>query len=97
VSACVFAQQFVKVSVQDSGAGIDSDDLPHVFERFYRAGKVRSSQIPGAGLGLAIARAIADANGGTLNAQNAPEGGALFELVLPLGKGPLTRHSANMR
>jgi two-component system, OmpR family, sensor histidine kinase MprB len=70
-----------QVSVRDHGPGFAADDLPHVFDRFYRA--TRSRGLPGAGLGLAIVRQVADAHGGTIEAENAAGGGALLRLRLP--------------
>jgi two-component system sensor histidine kinase MprB len=69
------------LSVRDHGPGIDPRDLPHVFERFYRAGAARG--LPGAGLGLAIVRHVADSHGGTVTASNAPDGGTVVVLRLP--------------
>jgi signal transduction histidine kinase len=71
-----------RLEVRDSGPGIVPADLPHLFERFYRADKARRSG--GTGLGLAIGRWIAEAHGGHIAAANAPEGGALFTVTLPL-------------
>ncbi len=70
--------------VRDSGDGIDVTDLPNLFERFYRADKSRARNDGGSGLGLAIARSIVEAHGGTIRAQNAPEGGAVFQFTLPV-------------
>jgi signal transduction histidine kinase len=70
---------WVEVSVRDSGPGIPPDMLEHVFERFYQGTGIRT----GVGLGLAIAREIALAHGGTICAANAPEGGAEFTVRLP--------------
>ena len=72
------------LSVRDHGPGFDAEDLPHVFERFYRAGSARS--MSGSGLGLAIVRQAADAHGGWVRAANAPGGGAQIELGLPLAR-----------
>lgn len=69
------------VEVRDHGAGIADDDLPHVFDRFYRADGARG--LPGSGLGLAIVRQVAEAHGGTVRADNAPGGGARLRLALP--------------
>ncbi|MFZ6030774.1 MAG: sensor histidine kinase [Chloroflexota bacterium] len=74
----------VTFTVHDSGPGIPPDALPHVFERFYRADKARSRAEGGSGLGLTIARQLADAHGGALTAENHQQGGALFRLTLPL-------------
>ncbi|MFE3942889.1 sensor histidine kinase [Streptomyces sp. NPDC059118] len=70
-----------ELTVRDHGPGIAEQDLPHVFDRFYRADQARS--LPGSGLGLAMARQIARAHGAELTAHRAPGGGALFRLVLP--------------
>ena len=71
-----------ELSVRDHGPGIDDADLPHVFERFYRAPAARS--MPGTGLGLAIVHAVAASHGGSATAEPAPGGGALLRLRLPL-------------
>jgi len=71
-----------RLRVGDSGPGIAPEDLPHLFERFYRADKARGSV--GSGLGLSIGRWIAEAHGGHITAANAPGRGALFTVTLPL-------------
>ena len=65
----------------DTGRGIDSDDLPLVFERFYRG---KGAQSEGAGLGLAIVRSIARAHGGTISVESEPGKGSTFSLRIPL-------------
>jgi signal transduction histidine kinase len=72
----------VRFSVTDTGAGIDPEDLPHVFDRFYRADKSRGRATGGAGLGLAIARQIVELHGGTLEVQSRPGEGAWFSFAL---------------
>jgi signal transduction histidine kinase len=74
----VWVERF-KLGVQDTGSGIAPADLPRIFERFYRGTSAR----PGAGLGLAIARAIADLHGARLTASSPPGQGAEFTLYLP--------------
>ena len=69
-----------EVTVRDRGPGIAEEDLPHVFDRFYRAASAR--HLPGSGLGLSIVRQIALSHGGEATAENAPDGGALFRLRL---------------
>ncbi|MFB6436730.1 sensor histidine kinase [Streptomyces sp. NPDC056411] len=69
------------LTVRDHGPGIAPGDLPHVFDRFYRAKAARA--LPGSGLGLAMARQIAHAHGAELTAEQAPGGGALFRLRMP--------------
>jgi signal transduction histidine kinase len=71
------------VEVADSGTGIPEEELPNVFQRFYRADKARSRDVPGTGLGLAIVRSIARVHGGEATAARSPGGGALFRVVLP--------------
>ena len=66
------------VSVRDQGPGFDERDLPHVFDRFYRAEAAR--KLPGSGLGLAIVRQTAESHGGFVSADNAPGGGALLRV-----------------
>jgi two-component system sensor histidine kinase MprB len=68
-------------SVRDYGAGIAPDDLPHVFDRFYRATDART--LPGSGLGLAIVRQVAEAHGGGATAEAAPGGGTIITIRLP--------------
>ena len=68
------------LQVDDAGPGIDPRDLPHVFERFYRA---REATPGGTGLGLAIAEWIVDRHGGAIRAENLPTGGARFTVTLP--------------
>jgi two-component system sensor histidine kinase MprB len=68
------------VEVRDQGPGIDEQDAPLVFNRFYRSAAARA--LPGAGLGLAIVKQIADAHGGSVKVENAPGGGAVLRLQL---------------
>jgi signal transduction histidine kinase len=76
----------VTFAVRDTGAGIAAADLPHVFERFWRADRARSrtAERGGFGLGLAISQWIAQAHGGTLTVQSRLGKGSLFTLTLPL-------------
>jgi two-component system sensor histidine kinase MprB len=69
------------LEVRDHGPGIAAEDLPYVFDRFYRAVGARS--LPGSGLGLAIVRQIVEDAGGTVEVANHPDGGAVFTLRLP--------------
>ena len=72
------------ISISDSGPGISDEDLPLIFERFYRADKSRSRNSEGTGLGLAIAREVAVLHGGRITAVSPEGGGAVFEITLPL-------------
>jgi two-component system sensor histidine kinase MprB len=80
-SAVDVAVTGTEVTVRDHGPGISEEDLPYVFDRFYRAANAR--KLPGSGLGLAIVRQVAQAHGGEATAENAPDGGAIFRLRLP--------------
>jgi heavy metal sensor kinase len=75
----------VELSVHDTGPGIGSEDLPHVFDRFYRVDKARSRAEGGAGLGLAISRWIAQAHRGDIVVRSTPGQGATFTVRLPIG------------
>jgi len=69
------------LQVRDAGPGIAAEHLPRIFDRFYRADSSRTAG--GSGLGLSIARWIVEAHGGSIQAENAPEGGAIFTVTLP--------------
>jgi two-component system sensor histidine kinase MprB len=77
-----------ELTVRDRGPGIGDADLPHVFDRFYRATSARS--MPGSGLGLAIVRQVAEAHGGSIAAEHAPGGGTLMRLRLGTAGAPGT-------
>ena len=74
----------IRLDVRDHGAGIPPEALDLIFERFYRADSSREHASGSTGLGLAIARKLAEAHGGTLTASNHPQGGAVFTLRLPI-------------
>jgi signal transduction histidine kinase len=85
-SICIEARpngETVGVTISDSGDGISSEDMPFVFDRFYRGEKSRARESGGTGLGLAISKAIVEAHGGTIRAENAPTQGARFTFTLP--------------
>lgn len=76
----------VKIAVSDTGVGIPAEDLPYVFERFYRADKSRNRLTGGSGLGLAIASAIVKAHRGSISVRSEPGRGSTFVVLLPRGK-----------
>jgi signal transduction histidine kinase len=73
----------VQIGVSDRGIGIDSSDLPHIFEPFYRSSSVAAAQIHGTGLGLPLARSIAQAMHGDLTVTSSPGKGSVFTVHLP--------------
>jgi signal transduction histidine kinase len=74
----------ISLTVANTGPGIAAEDLPRVFERFYRADQARTDSTGHAGLGLAIARAIVEAHGGTIEASSAPGTLTTFVVRLPV-------------
>lgn len=74
----------INISVSDTGIGIPSESLPHIFDRFYRVDKSRSRASGGTGLGLPIARAIAEKHNGTIDVMSTPGLGTKFTITLPV-------------
>ncbi|MER3458150.1 MAG: two-component sensor histidine kinase, partial [Chloroflexota bacterium] len=74
------------LGVSDTGPGIPAEDLPHVFDRFWRGEKSRSRAGGGSGLGLAIAKQLVEAHGGRLWAESTPGQGSTFFMELPVPK-----------
>jgi len=76
----------IELSVSDEGIGIAKEDLPRIFERFYRADKARSpDKVRGTGLGLAIVKHIAQLHGGRVEAESEVEKGTTIRVLLPVG------------
>jgi signal transduction histidine kinase len=73
----------VRLVVEDRGIGIDPQDLPHIFDPFYRGRKVAESQIHGTGLGLFIVREAVEAMGGSIDVKSTPGQGSAFTILLP--------------
>src|SRR6185295_7681041 len=72
------------LAVKDQGIGIDPEDLPHIFNRFYRTEAARAHTKKGTGLGLSICKWIVDVHRGTIEVQSIPDVGSTFTLLLPL-------------
>lgn len=73
----------VRLLVTDTGIGIPPEELPHVFDRFFRSSRSQDQHRPGTGLGLSIAKSIVEEHGGTIEARANPTGGTTFEIILP--------------
>jgi PAS domain S-box-containing protein len=80
-----------QIAVQDTGVGIEAEDLEHIFDFFYRVDKARSIESGGIGLGLSIAKMVAEAYGGKITAESTPGKGSTFTMSFPMAKG----HHAN--
>jgi signal transduction histidine kinase len=78
-------QEGVRLTVRDTGPGFRPEEIPHLFEPFFRGKSADESQVKGSGLGLAIAARLAELLGGQLSAANGAGGGAQLEFYLPRG------------
>jgi signal transduction histidine kinase len=76
--------QTAVVSIADTGIGIPTEDLTHIFERFYRVDKARSPAEGGSGLGLAISQYIVEVHGGKIAVESKPGSGSTFTIYLPI-------------
>ncbi len=77
------------LEVIDSGIGIDPEDMPHLFDRFYRGQQTGQSDIPGTGLGLAIAKEVVDLHRGVIEVDSSQKGQTIFRVKLPYTQGNL--------
>jgi signal transduction histidine kinase len=76
--------EMLRIQVTDNGIGIPADDLPRIFERFYRVDRSRSREMGGTGLGLSIVKHVAHVHGGSVEVSSTPGQGSTFTLKLPL-------------
>lgn len=84
---------WVSILIVDTGVGISSEDMPHLFDRFYRGHPASQSTIPGTGLGLGVVREIVGLHGGSVMAANNERGGATFEILLPVDNQIESNHA----
>jgi signal transduction histidine kinase len=88
VSAFQSAENDVTISVEDRGRGIESSDIPHIFEPFYRGGAAIAAQIKGSGVGLSIVKQIIEAHGGSIAVRSTSDAGTTFTFSLPVATNP---------
>jgi signal transduction histidine kinase len=87
----------IQISVSDHGIGISQDELPHIFEPFYRSPSVTAAQIHGTGLGLPLAKSIVEAMKGRLTVKSTPGRGSTFTLHLPCLEHPVRQAEDKVR
>jgi signal transduction histidine kinase len=87
----------IEIEVADAGIGIPRADVDRVFNRFFRASNAREMESQGAGLGLAIARAIVRKHGGEITVTSVPDGGTLVRVILPLAQQGQTNREGGDR
>jgi two-component system, OmpR family, phosphate regulon sensor histidine kinase PhoR len=80
----VLKQAMIEISIKDTGVGISENDLPRIFERFYRVDKTRSCELSGTGLGLSIAKHIVLAHNGTISVESVIDQGSTFRFTIPI-------------
>jgi signal transduction histidine kinase len=86
---CKESASEITIVVRDTGSGISAEDLPFIFERFYRADKSRNRLTGGSGIGLTIAKSIVEAHGGNITVKSELEKGTEFTIILPKSRIPL--------
>lgn len=76
--------EYLEIQIKDTGVGIPAEELPKIFDKFYRIKHPRTRQVMGTGLGLSIVKAIVDAHQGTIDVESEPEKGTTFRVLLPI-------------
>jgi signal transduction histidine kinase len=76
--------EYMEVKVEDTGVGIPPEELPKIFDKFYRVKHPKTRQVIGTGLGLAIVRGVIEAHHGTIDVESIPDKGTTFRILLPV-------------
>jgi signal transduction histidine kinase len=79
--------EYLEIKVEDTGVGIPQQELPKIFDRFYRVKHPRTRQVTGTGLGLAIVKGVVEAHQGTIDVESVPDQGTTFRILLPVIRG----------
>jgi two-component system phosphate regulon sensor histidine kinase PhoR len=74
----------MEIKVEDTGVGISPEELPKIFDKFYRVKHPKTRQVTGTGLGLAIVKGIVDAHQGTIDVESVVDKGTIFKIILPM-------------
>ena len=78
--------EFMEIRITDTGVGIDPEELPKIFDKFYRVKHPKTRAIVGSGLGLSLVKSIVDAHRGTIEVESSPGSGTSFRVLLPVMK-----------
>ena len=76
--------EYMEIKVEDTGVGISPEELPKIFDKFYRVKHPKTRQVTGTGLGLAIVKGIVDAHQGTIDVESVVDKGTVFKILLPM-------------
>ncbi|MBE9540772.1 MAG: HAMP domain-containing histidine kinase, partial [Proteobacteria bacterium] len=76
--------EYMEIKVEDTGVGISPEELPKIFDKFYRVKHPKTRQVTGTGLGLAIVKGIVDAHQGTIDVESVVDKGSVFKILLPM-------------
>ena len=76
--------EYMEIKVQDTGVGIPSEELPKIFDKFYRVKSPKTRQVIGTGLGLAIVKGVVEAHHGTIDVESIEDKGTTFRILLPV-------------